>query len=69
MKCLSTVLVISLGGLFVQCTNAQQLGVYLSASFDSPNGNAYAYATTALDYSASYYYFVCTSINALAACG
>jgi hypothetical protein len=50
----------------VQCTNAQQLGVYLSASFDSPNGNAYAYAPTTLDYSASYYYFVCTSINALA---
>jgi hypothetical protein len=62
----SAVLALVAADMVGLCLHAQQVGIYLSATFDSPSGSAYAYATTTLDYSASYYYSVCTSIGAIA---
>ena len=53
-----------IGAVLGLCARGQQLGIYLSTSFDPSSGSAYAYAQTTTDYATGYYYYVCTQVSA-----
>ncbi len=55
--CLST-------ALLAPTACGQELGVYLSATWNSSSGDTYAYAQTASDYATGYWYFLCTGLVA-----
>ncbi len=50
--------------LFAPPVSGQQLGIYLSASWDSSTGDTYAYAQTASDYATGYWYYLCVDLTA-----